>query len=80
MTPQVDDASLLKDGTNELSVSVTGKKGILSVNGTKIADFTGDPPPGGSAIGFVLHVNKADTMPVTITLKSVSAREVGVAR
>ena len=36
---------------NEVEVTVKGNTGTFSVNGTKIADFRGDPPPRGGAPG-----------------------------
>jgi hypothetical protein len=50
ITSQIEDSSLLnKPGpTNEASIRLNDKKGTFSVNGKKVADFTGQPPEGDS--------------------------------
>ncbi len=37
--------------TNELEIVLRGNVGAFFVNGTKVADFRGQPPPGGGAPG-----------------------------
>lgn len=61
--------------TNELSVAVKGNKGSITINGKKVADFTGQPPEGGSLFGVNFGTLKQDSGPSTVTVKSVQLRE-----
>ena len=76
VTPDVDNPSWLKDGMNEVDVSLTGNQGTFSVNGKKVGDFTGEPPEGGSVFGFALYSGKNNTGASTFVLKSIEVHEV----
>jgi hypothetical protein len=48
-------------GTNEVEVQISGLKAIVWVNGKKIFDLNGQPPPGSGYVGlFTQRVAKGD--------------------
>jgi hypothetical protein len=55
--------------TNEISVALKGNHAVLSINGTKIAEFNGQPPDGGSLPGLDMSTSKNDTADTTLTVK-----------
>ena len=59
---------------NEVSVSVNGSMGALSINGQRVADFTGQPPDNGIDFGFPVSANQGN--PSTFVLKDMRLREV----
>ncbi len=62
--------------TNEISVTVNDTKATLVVNGKKMIEFSGQPPEGGSLIGFTFGTLKNDPGPTIFTLKSIEVHEV----
>jgi hypothetical protein len=76
----VNSSMMQVGGENEFSVSVSGNKGTFSINGKKLADFNGQPPPNGSIFGFNVNSGKSDKSPVTFVLKDLQLREVSVAQ
>ncbi len=53
MPPTVSAAVETKPGAvNEIEIAVHGNSGTFWVNGTKITDFRGEPPPRGGAPGI----------------------------
>lgn len=75
ITSQINNSSLLHSGVvNEVSVSVNGNMGAFSINGQRVADFTGQPPDNGSVFGFLVSANKSN--PSTFVLKDMQLREV----
>jgi hypothetical protein len=63
------------DVTNEVSITVVGNKATFVINGKKVIEFTGQPPSGGSLIGFGFGTDKGDSGPTTMTLKDIEVRE-----
>ncbi|MBN8998244.1 MAG: hypothetical protein J0H54_02350 [Rhizobiales bacterium] len=54
-------STAIKTGTgaeNTIEVEIHGNKGTLFVNGTKITDFRGQPPKGGSSFGLYSESEK----------------------
>jgi hypothetical protein len=61
--PWGEPSAAIKKGsgvTNELSVAVRGDHAVVSVNNQKLAEFDGQPPDGGSQIGFTMGTPKDD--------------------
>jgi len=74
ITPQIKDTLPLHgDGVNEFSVSVNGNRGVFSLNGQKLTDFTGQPPDGGSIFGFLISADENHAS--TFVLKDLQLRE-----
>ena len=52
LPPTVSDSVQTRPGaTNEIEIAVKGKTGSFYVNGAKVADFRGEPPPRGGPPG-----------------------------
>jgi hypothetical protein len=56
---------------NELSVAVKGKHAILFINGTKIAEFNGQPPDGGSLPGVDMATGSKDAADTVMMIKDI---------
>jgi hypothetical protein len=61
--------------TNELSVVVTGKHAVISVNGTKVKEFNGVVPAEGGLVGMDFGTSSSDSGPSTITFANFQVRE-----
>jgi hypothetical protein len=61
-------------GMNELSVAVQGDHAVFSVNGQKVAELDGQPPDGGSQIGFEIFTPKKDQGATVFGIKGLEVR------
>jgi len=61
--------------TNELSVVVTGKHAVISVNGKKVKEFNGAPPAEGGLAGLDFGALASDSGPTTLTISHFQVRE-----
>lgn len=59
---------------NEVSVVVQGNHAIISINGEKVTEFTGQAPDGGSQIGIDGDCDKDNKNPCTIIFKDIQVR------
>jgi hypothetical protein len=65
------------DTTNEIGVVVNGKTATISINGQKVIDFSGQPPEGGSLVGFSVGLPPKDAGPANFTISDFQLRKVG---
>jgi hypothetical protein len=62
------------NGENEIVVTLTGRRGILEINGSKVTDFNGQPPDGGGMIGLDFFNPNTSKSPATFTVKHIEVR------
>jgi 3-keto-disaccharide hydrolase len=74
--PVQKNSAIITDpnGQNEIDVVVKGNHGTLFVNGTKVTEFTGNPPEGGGLVGLDFGAQDDDPDGIGVTFANFQVR------